>query len=134
MRSAEPFVYKREQHFRQWLERLQGKELREIPQVVYEAVEREISGIRRDQVNEEVVKAILKSLNLRQYLKHATKIYCRLTGRAAPFSFSPEEEDHLVRLFVEGNKKTGQLPYMLLVIDFYKVQKEKEKMKRSAKL
>lgn len=126
MCSAKPFVYR--------LECFHDKESDNcVPRIVYEALEFELeqSGIHRDQVNEEIVKAILKSLKLTQYLIHATKICCSLTGRAASYYFSPGEEDALVEKMIAEtqNVAPGGIYCMRVVLEL-----QEEKMKHNAKL
>ena len=81
------FLYKRKNHFNELLNQIQGKESTEIPQSVLNKIKREIrkNKIKRmDLIDYEMMRNILKNLELNKYYEHIIHIIHRITGTQPP--------------------------------------------------
>ena len=94
------FSYRRDNHFREWLQCFQGKESTEIPRKVMADIAADLAAARvaPGAIDQKRVRATLKKLKLRKYYENTTLITCRLTGRRPPRLSAPEEEQ-LRRMF-----------------------------------
>lgn len=95
------FSYRRDNHFREWLQCFQGKESTIIPITVMESVAAELQAqhIRPRDIDHKKIRAVLKKLKLRKFYENTTLLTCRLTGRKPP-RLSSHEEEQLRRMFM----------------------------------
>lgn len=98
------YMYKRTNHFRCWINRVQGGESCVIKGSVVEAVKRELKKERIideddvQMVTVDKVKAILKKLKLHKFYNHVYRITAIVTGRKPP-KFSAVQEETLLSMF-----------------------------------
>jgi hypothetical protein len=100
--SQSTFVYKKENHFFEWLAQIQSKENTEVPQHVYDQV---LGEIRKQRATAAAVttaqtRKYLKKLQLNKFYEQAPAIACRISGRQ-PMRFSVELQETLVVMFKE---------------------------------
>ena len=96
------FSYKRQNHFKEWLDSVQAKESSEIPANVLERVMQKLHGNRIDdpaKITNVMVRQALKELKLRRYYENVTLIACLLSGRRPP-RLTPEQETQLKLMFM----------------------------------
>ena len=96
------FSYKRQNHFQEWLNAIQGRENTVIPQTVIETVMSSLydSGIKNpDNVTRDHIREILKQKKLRRYYDNITSIICHITGRQ-PIRLKPNKEEQLKLMFM----------------------------------
>ena len=101
------YEYKRYTHFCDWLSNLQGKESRQVPDDVINAVIREIirekMHNRMEDLDEADIKRYLKKysdLRYDRYYDHATQILFRITN-IQPMQMTAEMEQNLKLMFLE---------------------------------
>lgn len=97
------FAYKRMNHFTDWLNTLQGKENKEIPPELLEAVKAEFKKSRvttRSQVTPQRVHAYLKKLRMSDYYDNCPSI-CRDIGGMPPPQLPKHLEDRLKQMFTD---------------------------------
>ena len=96
------FPYKKENHFKEWLNQFQAKETPNIPEEVYEAMRKEIKKhkLKPKQVTHARIKQFLKATNYSSYYNHKTYIIQHLTGEIPP-SLTPELERQFTIMFKE---------------------------------
>ena len=98
---AQPFSYQRKNHFKEWLNQLQAKEVTQIPAVVIELL---FTELKKDRINEnskitsERIKSYLKKLKLNKYYEHIPNIISKITN-IPPLKISKEFEEILLGLF-----------------------------------
>lgn len=95
-------AYKRTNHFSEWLNILQGRENKDIPREVIDAVRGELKKNRvtdRGEITPLRVRQILKKLSLAGYYDNMHRI-AHLVGGPPPPSFSPTLEAQLKTMFV----------------------------------
>jgi len=103
------YAYKRINHFKEWLNQIQGKETTDVPDSVYDSIMLEI---RKEKIpnlaNLKIakVKAILKKLKIHRCYDHVPHIIYRLNGIPVPH-MSPELEERLCHMFYQI-----QVPFM----------------------
>jgi len=103
------YAYKRINHFKEWLNQIQGKETTDVPDSVYDSIMLEI---RKEKIpnlaNLKIakVKAILKKLKINRCYDHVPHIIYRLNGIPVPH-MSPELEERLCHMFYQI-----QVPFM----------------------
>ena len=98
---SQPFSYQRKNHFREWLNQLQGKEVTVIPESVITLVLLEIKKERienADEITAERVKKYLKKLKLNKYYEHIPNLISKLTNKP-PLCITSEFEEVLLDLF-----------------------------------
>lgn len=96
-----PFSYKKKNHFRDWLAKLQGKENTTIPEEVYDALLNELYKMRvkkTKQVDREMIQKLLKKLKMPKFYRNVSQIHYHLTGKHPP-EFTPEEEQIMMDMF-----------------------------------
>lgn len=97
------YSYKRQNHFMEWLQKIQAAERTIIPQDIIDAVKLELKQARvtdpRD-IDQKKVKFYLKKLKLSKYFDHVAHITTVLTGKSAP-KFSNALIDQLKNMFEE---------------------------------
>lgn len=97
------YAYKRINHFKEWLNQIQGKETTEVPDEVYDSI---LLEIKKEKITNlanltiEKVKSILKKLKLNRYYEHAPHIMYRLNGIPVPH-MPPELEERLCHMFYQ---------------------------------
>jgi Poxvirus Late Transcription Factor VLTF3 like len=101
VKDSTAFCYKRNTHFTEWLNQIQGKQQANIPEDVYDAIFLELK--KRKTVNLQCltateVKEILKKLKFQRWYEHVAFILSRLTGRE-PLQIHPELEERLRSMF-----------------------------------
>lgn len=94
-------VYQRKNHFKEWLNQIQGRESNEVPQEVIDMIMVELNKINYDNLanlDPTCVRKILKKLNLSKYYENIYNIINRINGLPPPI-LSKETEERLMRLF-----------------------------------
>lgn len=84
--TVETIDYQRINYFKENLFQIQGKELKEIPQVLIDEIINELSKERftdLSKLNLEKVKLILKKINRSTWYEHASMIMSKITGKPA---------------------------------------------------
>lgn len=97
-----PFTYKKKNHFRDWLARIQGKENTVIPKEVYDALLNELHKMRiksTDNVDRNLIRKLLKKLKMSKYYKNLSQIHYHITGKEPP-RFTPVQETTLMEMFM----------------------------------
>ena len=103
MESTKQFEYKRVVHCKYWLQKIQGKEQADIPDKVYEGIEKEIAKARikdRSTITPKRVRVWLKKIGCSKYYDHIVSITNRIGG-AKPIDIPRDREEKLVNLFKE---------------------------------
>ena len=94
-------VYQRKNHFKEWINQIQGRESNDVPQEVIDMVLLELHKIRFENLallEQSHVRKILKKLNLSRYYENTFHIINRINGLPPP-TLSRDTEDQLVKLF-----------------------------------
>ncbi len=97
------YVYKRLNHFSEWLAQFQAKETTEIPEDVYEKILQEIKKERITNLETLTVKKIrayLKKIKCNKYYDHSAYILYQINGVPPP-TLSKELEEQLRLMFKE---------------------------------
>ena len=95
------FSYQRKNHFREWLNQLQGKEVTIIPDTVINLVLLEIKKERitnSDNITSEKIKKYLKKLKLNKYYEHIPNLISKITNKP-PLTITKDFEEVLLELF-----------------------------------
>ena len=98
---SQPFLYQRKNHFREWLNQLQGKEVTVIPDTVINLVLLEIKKERitnSDDITSERIKKYLKKLKLNKYYEHIPNLISKITNKP-PLTITKDFEEVLLKLF-----------------------------------
>jgi len=98
---SQPFSYQRKNHFKEWLNQLQGKEVTVIPDTVITLILMEIKKERivdSDEITAERIKKYLKKLKLNKYYEHIPNLISKLTNKP-PLIITLEFEKVLLDLF-----------------------------------
>jgi len=98
---SQPFSYQRKNHFREWLNQLQGKEVTVIPDTVINLVLLEIKKERitnSDDITSERIKKYLKKLKLNKYYEHIPNLISKITNKP-PLTITKDFEEVLLELF-----------------------------------
>ena len=99
--SGQQFFYQRKNHFKEWLNQLQGLEVTVIPDSVINLIILEIKKERIQNMNDinlVTVKKFLKKLKLTKYYEHIPNIITRITKKP-PLNISLEFVNILLDLF-----------------------------------
>lgn len=88
--------YKREDHFKEVLYQLQGKEGKDVPKEILETVTNHLPDPLSTNVTE--IRAVLRKLKLTKYVENVFYITFAITGQEPPF-IPRESEDKMIRLF-----------------------------------
>lgn len=78
-----PFSYKRSNHFKEWINQIQGREGTNIPEYVLDSIKSEIKKERindKKKITYEKTKQFLKKLKLNKYYEHIPNIIHSITG------------------------------------------------------
>ena len=103
---TQTFCYQRQNHFKEWLIQLQGKEVTVIPDSVIDLIVLEIKKERINNINEidyTKIKRYLKKLKLTKYYEHIPNIINCITKKP-PLIISAEFQDILLELFEKIQK------------------------------
>jgi len=98
---TQPFSYQRRNHFKEWLNQLQAKEVTQIPDMVIELLLMEIKKERItniENINSEKIKRFLKKLKLNKFYEHIPNIISKITDKPA-LNIDDEFEKTLLDLF-----------------------------------
>lgn len=116
--------YKRCNHFREVLLRLQGKEKVHISQQEIDAIRSEIQrrGIDMNELRADTMKLILRSLGFQRYYNHTYYILKDLTGHAL-VSFTNSQTTQLFKMFMKiqqpfakhAPKRANMMSYQYIV-------------------
>ena len=99
--ATQPFSYQRKNHFREWLNQLQGKEVTIIPDSVINLILLEIKKERitnSDDITSERIKKYLKKLKLNKYYEHIPNLISKITNKP-PLTITKDFEEVLLELF-----------------------------------
>lgn len=98
-RKFSTYVHKRTNHFKSWLQRLQGKENYNIPREVISRVynQLKIYGLLED-VGYEEMRFVLKILGLQKYYNHSFMLIRQVTGSSF-LDLTSQHEKKLLSLF-----------------------------------
>jgi hypothetical protein len=97
------FAYKKINHFNEWISQFQAKESTDIPEEVFDKIDKELKKERyldRSNIKPIKIRAILKKLNLTKYYEHCPYITNRITGKPAP-EINDELQEKLRNMFRE---------------------------------
>jgi hypothetical protein len=98
---SQQFSYQRKNHFKEWLNQLQGKEVTTIPASVINLVLIELKKERITDINDitsDRIKKYLKKLKLNKYYEHIPNLISKITHKPQ-LIITPEFEDILLKLF-----------------------------------
>lgn len=98
---SQPFSYQRKNHFREWLNQLQGKEVTVIPETVINLILLEIKKERItnfEDITSERIKKYLKKLKLNKYYEHIPNLISKITNKQ-PLTITKDFEVVLLELF-----------------------------------
>lgn len=103
MESTKQFEYKRVVHCKYWIQKIQGKEQADIPDKVYEGIEKEIAKARikdRSTITPKKVRVWLKKIGCSKYYDHIVSITNHIGG-TKPIDIPRDREEKLINLFKE---------------------------------
>lgn len=96
------FSYKREAHMQECMNQFQAKQSTEVPR---EVLSRILARLREkyhvqepDDILQEMIKPVLKTLQLRKLYEHSMLIFTQLSGKPPP-RMTPEQERNIKMLF-----------------------------------
>lgn len=93
-------IYKRCNHFRNWLKRIQGKERNKMCRDDLEKIKRRIDMLRLEDLTYHQVQDVLRDLHMQHLYTHIYTIIQEVTGTGR-FQLENEHEERLVRRFLE---------------------------------
>lgn len=124
------YMYKRQNHFKTWLKRTQGKETTLVDQEVVESVRRELKKQRvtdTKTVSHTKVREILKKLRLNKHYNNCVQITATITGVPPP-QMTSEQEMSLLQMFdviqepfqeiIQSEPRQNMLSYSFLIHKF----------------
>jgi len=94
-------VYQRKNHFKEWLNQIQAKESTDVPDEVFDLIKIELNKLRFYNLAElepEIIRKILKKLNLTKYYENSFHIIFRLNNIQPP-TLSRDLEEKLLFYF-----------------------------------
>lgn len=101
-RRVNTYMYKRCNHFKFWISRIQAKETTGVKPGVVEAVRRELQKERIEfgdtRITYDKIRSMLKKLRLQKYYNNTWFITSVLSGRRPP-ELTPLQEEKLVSMF-----------------------------------
>jgi Poxvirus Late Transcription Factor VLTF3 like len=128
-----PYLYKRSNHFRDHLKRVQGRESTQIEAEVLERISHELSKTHTSEdlhnVTPSDIRKILKRLGLSRLYNHTTRIWC-LTTDQEPLVLTQTQESELLHLFqmiqgpwerVRPANRSNMLSYSYLINKMAKI-------------
>lgn len=124
------YLYKRQNHFKTWLKRTQGKETTFIEDEIIEQVRNEIKKQRiydLSTISHTKIREILKKLRLNKHYNHCVQITSIITGKSPP-QMTNEQESALLQMFdtiqepfqkiIESEPRQNMLSYSFLIHKF----------------
>src|SRR6476646_8924630 len=95
-----PYLYKKQNHFRDWICRSQGTESTSIPDYVMNDIRTELLKRTKDltKVTPEQIRKTLVTLKQSRYYNHKINIWTRITGQRA-LQLSNAQEADLTKMF-----------------------------------
>jgi len=127
------YLYKRQNHFKTWLKRTQGKETTFIDDDVIDMVRMELKKLRVEDlstVTHVKVREILKKLRLNKHYNHCVQITTIITGRTPP-QMTNEQETALLQMFdaiqepfqriIQKEPRQNMLSYSFLIHKFLEI-------------
>lgn len=127
------YLYKRQNHFKTWLKRTQGKETTFIDDEIIDIVRMELKKQRiydLSTVTHVKVREILKKLRLNKHYNHCVQITTIITGKTPP-QMSNEEETVLLQMFdiiqdpfqriIQKEPRQNMLSYSFLIHKFLEI-------------
>ena len=131
--SHTTYMYKRQNHFKTWLKRTQGKETTTIDKDVLDRVRLELKKQRVDNmttVNHTKVREILKKLRLNKHYNNCVQITSMITGINPP-QMTNEQEMALLQMFdaiqepfqeiIQSEPRQNMLSYSFLIHKFLEI-------------
>jgi Poxvirus Late Transcription Factor VLTF3 like len=99
------YPYKRINHLNEKLNQFQQKESIDIPNEIYEIIEKNLNnkGIEKEKATHQNIRLILKKHRLAQYYEHLIQIHNKITGTQFP-TISQETENKIIEMFQKVNK------------------------------
>ncbi len=127
------YLYKRQNHFKTWLKRTQGKETTFIDDNIIETVRLELRKQRIEDVSlvtHVKVREILKKLRLNKHYNHCVQITTIITGNTPP-QMTNEQETALLQMFeriqvpfqniIQNETRQNMLSYSFLIHKFLEI-------------
>ena len=127
------YLYKRQNHFRTWLKRTQGKETTFIDDEIIDMVRMELKKQRihdMSGVDHVKIREILKKLRLNKHYNHCIQITSIITGVSPP-QMSSEQETALLQMFdaiqepfqkiIQKEPRQNMLSYSFLIHKFLEI-------------
>lgn len=93
-------IYKRCNHFKCWIKRIQGKERQQPTYDVVDNIKRHLSSHRITRITYDVIKQCLKSMKLQKYYNNIYYIMEVIIGSQV-IRLSPRNEDMLMEMFMK---------------------------------
>ena len=107
-------VYKRINHFREWISQFMARESTEIPQDVFDVIYSELRKNRitdLSKLTQQKVREFLKKNKLNRYYEHVSYIMSRLHSSCAPPTISKEDEERLCHAFKQIQGPFAESPH-----------------------
>ena len=101
MTHLNQFAYKRSNHFLDWINSLESKLVKDIPQDVLVSLRYELKKLRittLEEITPKLVRSLLKKQHLNKYYEHCNAITCELSGRQ-PLQLPEELKERLKKMF-----------------------------------
>lgn len=127
------YLYKRQNHFKTWLKRTQGKETTFIDDDIIEKVRTELKKQRiidYSSVDHTKIREILKKLRLNKHYNHCVQITTIITGVTPP-QMTDEQESALLQMFesiqepfqkiIHNEPRQNMLSYSFLIHKFLEI-------------
>lgn len=131
--SHTTYMYKRQNHFKTWLKRTQGKETTTVDTDVVDSVRLELKKQRVDDVTTVThtkVREILKKLRLNKHYNNCVQITSIITGITPP-QMTSEQETALLQMFdviqepfqeiIQSEPRQNMLSYSFLIHKFLEI-------------
>lgn len=131
--SHTTYMYKRQNHFKTWLKRTQGKETTTVDKDVVDSVRQELKKQRVDDlttVSHTKVREILKKLRLNKHYNNCVQITSIITGITPP-QMTNEQEMALLQMFdviqepfqeiIQNEPRQNMLSYSFLIHKFLEI-------------
>lgn len=131
--SHTTYMYKRQNHFKTWLKRTQGKETTTVDKQVVDSVRLELKKQRVEDVktvSHTKVREILKKLRLNKHYNNCVQITSIITGITPP-QMTNEQEMALLQMFdviqepfqeiIQSEPRQNMLSYSFLIHKFLEI-------------
>lgn len=121
-------IYKRVNHFRFWINRLQGTESTKLGDEIIQKIAAALAEEPLSPITYDRIRAVLRQLHLQRYYNNTYSILRRLTGQAL-VEFTPIHEKQLLEMFLKVQKpfaehresRVNMLGYMYLLRKFCEI-------------